>query len=214
MVNEQTALAAQESRVIPVFDRKAAHRHDANVTTASWLRWKVGLGYGDGQWRVKRARLLELMPAMSAAFTHAEISGGHVDAVVQRAVPGRVEAIAEHDETLTQLARDAEPRAVRVAVQRIVDVVDEDGSDDPPECNIEDLRQLHVHKGGFGRLGSIDGALSPVLTELLFRVRDLYSTPDPPDTPWQQQRTHSQIFHDALRDALTVAIDNHSSSAV
>ena len=179
-----------------------------------WLRWKVGLGYSDAQRRCKRARMLRHMPVMAAAFTDAEISAAHVDAITHRAVPQRLEQIAEHDETLTQLARDAQPQDVRVAVRRIVELVDPDGSENPPKCDIEDLRELKVRRAGFSKLGDISGATSPVLTELLFRIRDLYSTPDPPDTPWQQQRTPSQKFHDALRDALTVAIDNHANSKV
>ena len=214
IVNEQTALAAAESRVIPVFDAREAYRHDACVTTASWLRWKVGLGYADAQRRCKRARMLRHMPVMAAAFSDAEISAAHVDAVTHRAVPQRVEQIAEHDETLTQLARDAQPQDVRVAVKRIVEIVDPDGSENPPTCDIEDLRELRVRRSGFGKLGDISGATSPALTELLFRIRDLDSTPDPPDTPWQQQRTPAQKWHDALRDALTVAIDHHATSAV
>lgn len=214
VVNEQTALAAAESRVIPVFDGREAHRHDACVNTASWLRWKVGLGYADAQRRCKRARMLRHMPAMKAAFADAEISAAHVDAVTHRAVPQRVEQIAAHDETLTQLARDAQPQDVRVAVKRIVEIVDPDGSENPPKCEIEDLRELKVRRAAFGQLGDVSGATSPVLAELLFRARDLYSTPDPPDTPWQQQRTPAQKFHDALVDALTVAIDNHATSAI
>jgi hypothetical protein len=214
LVNEQTALAASESRLIPTFDSREAYRHDACITTTSWLRWKTGLGYSDAQRRWKRARLLRHLPMMAAAFDDAKISAQHVDAVVDRAVPARVERIAEHDATLTQLARDGEPRDVRVAVQRIVELVDPDGSESPTVCKDEDLRQLHVRRAGFAKLGAIEGATSIALTELLFRIRDLYSTPDPRDTPWQQQRTPSQKFHDALRDALTVAIDHHPTGGV
>ena len=99
VVNEQTALAAAESRVIPTFDSKAAFRHDANVTTPSWLRWKVGLGYADAQRRWKRAKMLRRLPVMAAAFDKADISTAHVDAVVHRAVPARLDRLAEHDET-------------------------------------------------------------------------------------------------------------------
>lgn len=214
MVNEQTALAAAESRVIPTFDKKAAHRHDACVTTASWLRWKVGLGYGDAHRRWKRARLLRRMPLMTAAFEAADVSTAHVDAAVHHATPARLERIAEHDATLTQLARDKEPREVRVAVQRIVELLDPDGSEDPPVCETEDLREVTLLGGGFSKLGQLGGSTTTELTELMLRARDLYSTPDPVDTPEHQQRTPGQKFHDALRDALLVSIQNHPNSEI
>jgi hypothetical protein len=214
LVTTQTRLAAEESRLVPTFTDRQAHREDACVTTASWLRWKTRIGYADAQRRCKRARLLRHMPLMAAAFATAEISTGHVDAVALRAVPQRLERLAEHDATLTELARNAQPLDVRRAVKRIVELVDPDGADDPPPCSNEDLRDFRIRGDRFGGLSDVEASVTPLLAELFHRARDLYSRPDPPDTPGQQRRTPGQIFHDALRDALCVAIDNHPNSAI
>jgi hypothetical protein len=114
---------------------------------------------------------------------------------------------------LTALACAAEPRDVAVAVQRIVDHVDPDGADDPPVCANDDLREVCV-RPGYDGLGHLEGATTAAVTELLLRTRDVYGTDDPPDTPVEQRRTGGQRFHDALRDALTVALDRHPGSVV
>ncbi|MDQ3537229.1 MAG: hypothetical protein M3415_00280, partial [Actinomycetota bacterium] len=67
---------------------------------------------------------------------------------------------------------------------------------------------------GYDGLGHLEGATTAAVTELLLRTRDVYGTDDPPDTPVEQRRTGGQRFHDALRDALTVALDRHPGSVV
>jgi hypothetical protein len=210
----QTRLTGQEARVLRTFDAREAYRADACVTAASWLRFRARLGHADAQRRCKRARVLRDMDGLRAALEAGEVSVDHVDAVVRRAIPQRLSTIVEHDATLTELARTAEPRHVAVAVARIVELADPDAADDPPpSCTREDLRGWSVRRG-FDGLGVVDAATSPVLTELLLRVRDVFSTPDPPDTPPEQRRTPAQRFHDAVLAALTTALDHDPGSAV
>lgn len=206
-------LAAQESRLLRDFEERNAYRRDACVSAKGWLRSKTTLGPGAAERRVKRARLLERMPALREAFEAGAVGVEHVDAVVYRATPSRTDAIAEHDSTLARLARTAEPRHVAVAVQRIVDQVDRDGADDPDPCEAEQLRGLSL-RDGFAGLEELSGTTTVVLAELLRRILLLYGEPDPADTPEAQRRTPSQRFHDALLAALVVALDNHPGATI
>ena len=213
LVELESRIAVTEARLVREFDRREAYRRDACVSTMGWLRLRTELSHAAAKRRVQRARLLERMPMLTDALAAGAVTTEHVDVIARRAIPARLERIAEHDETLTRLARDADPHQVKVAVKRIVEHVDPDGSDDPLACEAEDLREFRMHKGMHG-LGRVDATTTPLLTELLMRARDLYSVPDPPDTPLAKQRTPAQRWHDALVAALSVAVDNHPGCAV
>jgi hypothetical protein len=178
-------LTAQETRLIGAMNDRDAYRADACVSPWTWLRLKTTLGPGASKRRVNRARLLGRMPLLREAYERGEVRTEHVDAVVFRATPPRVGAIAEHDATLAALAATAEPRHVAVAVQRIVDQIDRDGADDPPPCASEDLRGLHL-RDGFSGLEELSGSTTALLGELLRNTWQAFDTDDPPDTPEEQ----------------------------
>ena len=206
-------LAAQEARLLGAFDARAAYRADACVSAKGWLRLKTKLGPGAINRRVQRARVLDCMPALRLSFEAGAVRVEHVDAIAFRAIPSRMDAIAEHDATLARLACTAEPKQVAIAVQRIVDQVDRDGADDPAPCETDDLRHLALHDGYSG-LENVTGSVTPLLGELFRQVNTVYGRPDPADTPTAQRRTAGQRFHDAVADALTVALDHHPGAAI
>ena len=213
LVADEASVAVHEARLLREFERREGYRRDACVSTMGWLRLHTELSHAAAKRRLQRARLLERMPLLSEALSTADVTTEHVDVIARRAIPARIDRLAEHDETLTRLACDADPHQVKVAVKRIVEHVDPDGSEDPPSCQVEDLREFRLRKGLHG-LGRVDATTTPLLTELLMRARDLYSTPDPPDTPPSKQRTPAQRWHDAMVAALSVAVDHHPGAAV
>ena len=207
----QRRAAAHEAASLRAFEERGAARQDACVNTAGWLRLHTTMGPGAAKKRVKRAYLLEDMAHVRSAFEDGDIATEQVDAIVYRAIPSRVDAIAEHDETLATLARNAEPREVAVAVQRIIDSVDRDGADDPQPCTNDDLRGIDV-ADGYAGLGAVHGATTTVLNELLARTFTVFDTPDPADTPPAQRRTASQRRHDALLMALATALERSGAT--
>ena len=149
---------------------------------------------------------------VGAAFEAGQVRVEHVDAILYRATPARLAAVAEHDATLTALAATAEPRHVAVAVQRIVDHIDADGTDDPKPCDAEHLRGLFL-RDGFAGLADLTGTTTTVLAELLRRTRDLYDQPDPADTPEDQRRSRSNASTTRCKPHCK-SIDNHPGAAV
>ena len=206
-------LTAQEARLIETFGGRRGFRQDACISTAGWLRLKTNLGPGPSKRRVSRCSLLQRMPALRQAFEAGDVRTEHVDAVQYRAVPRRMDAIAEHDEILMSLARRAEPRDVAVAVQRIVDAVDRDGSEDASPCDSEHLRGVTLRED-FAGLGDLSGATTPMLSEVMRRAIDVYDVPDPADTPDDQRRSWEQRCHDALQAALQASLDAHRGATV
>ena len=201
-------LSAQETRLVGEVDRRDAYRADACVSAVGWMKLHTTLGHGASKRRVNRAKLLARMPLLRAAYERGDAGTEHVDAIVFRATPARLDAIAACDEALTRVATTSGPKAVAVAVQRIVDHVDADGADDPQPCEAEDLRGLHLRQG-FAGLEELTGTTTAILSEVLRRIIQVYGTPDPADTPDAKRRTASQQFHDALLAALLVALDHH-----
>ncbi|MPZ71916.1 MAG: DUF222 domain-containing protein [Nitriliruptorales bacterium] len=209
----QRRIAAHQATTIRAFDQRDAARHDACVTTAGWLRLHTTMGPGAAKKRVKRAYLLQAMTHLRAAYEEGAVATEQVDAIVYRAIPSRAAAIAEHDDTLAQLARNAEPREVAVAVTRIIDTVDRDGTDNPPPCANDDLRGIDTF-GGYAGLSSVRGSTTTLLNELLARTFRVFDTPDPADTPVAQRRGATQRRHDALQAALATALDHHPGATI
>ena len=207
----QRRLAAQHARVLTAFDRRGAFRAEACVSAGGWLRHKTNLGPGAIKRRTQRAELLQRMPQVAAAFTEGAIAVEHVDAIAYRATARRMAAVADADATLAQLARDAEPRHVAVAVQRIVDAIDAEGEPEPSPCEVEQLRDLSLRDGIYGT-GDVTATTTPLLSELLRRTRDVFGPIDAADTPDEQRLTTGQRFHDALVRALSAALDAHPST--
>lgn len=207
----QRRLAAQQARVLTAFDRRDAYRADACVSTGGWLRHKTNLGPGPIKRRTARAELLQRMPQVAAAFAAGDIGAEHVDAIAYRSTARRMADIAEADATLAELARNAEPRHVAVAVQRIVDAVDADGEPDPKPCEVEQLRDISLRDGIYDT-GDLMGTTTPLLSELLRRTRDVFGPIDAADTPDEQRLTPGQRLHDALVRALSTALDAHPST--
>ena len=205
----QTRLAAEEARLLQQMEQREAYRHDACISAVGWLRYHAGLGLGDARRRVRRAQTLPHFPSLAKALDAGEITTSHVDAVAARTTPARRDDLTPFDDTLARLARDADPRDVATAVQRIIDQVDDDGSEDPPPCETEKLRDFGV-RDGFAGMGEAYGTLTPLLRELIRRVHEVYGTPDQPDQP----RTPGQRQHDSLQAALAAALSASPNARV
>jgi len=192
-------LVAQQVRTLGHVSRTGAHGLDGAVTLNAWYRHRTRVDVGEATRRMKVVARLDRFPALAEAFAAGNVTPAHVAAVTTAATPSRMDAMADHDDTLTALAVQAFPREVRIAVQRIADHVDADGSDaeELPECGPDPRRHLDVWAGVDG-LGEIRGTLDQVAAEYLLTALDALTVPDPPDTPATQRRTPGQRRADAL----------------
>jgi hypothetical protein len=199
---------------------------DGAVSCAAWLRARTRLENGPTTTLVTAARRLPQLPTLQAAFAEGAITYHHVTAVTRAAISRRMPAIALHEGTLVELARTRSPKQVRVALLRIRDVVDPDGTPDPhdpdPDVDLGDLDDDDETPGGptgderreleFSRtihgLWNLLGTLDFYTGELLATLLDAYMTADDPDTPEHLRRSASQRRHDALHAMLVALADS------
>ena len=211
LVAAQTAentLAAARTRLLAEAERRQAYAEDGAVTLASWYRGRARLDAGEATRRVHAARRLRALPELEAAFLAGEVTQAHVTAVTEACVPNRAAAVGEYEDILVQLARAAAPRDIRVAVGRIRDHVDPDGSDAQPldERGKDGRRHLDLSAGIDG-LGQLRGTLDQLDTEALMTVLDALDEPDPADTPSDRRRSPGQRRADALGRLAHLALD-------
>jgi hypothetical protein len=83
-------LAAAECRwllLVAEFDRREAWAHWGCVSASHWLGWKCGVEHRSAQEKVRVARALAALPAITAAFSKDELSYSQVQALTRVAEP-------------------------------------------------------------------------------------------------------------------------------
>lgn len=197
-------LQARLTDVVGEVDRRQAYVDDGAVSAQSWFRARVNCNPAEASRLVTASRRLRWLPWLAAAFSDGRVSLEHVTAITAAAVPQRRQAIEGLERSLVELAEHAQPRDVRVAVARIRDVEDGDGSDSEPlpDAGPDPRRSLSVRDSIDG-LGEVDATLGALTTEWLRTLLDAFDEPDPPETPTDERRTPGQRRHDAFHAMLT-----------
>jgi len=186
--------------VLDSVDRREAYSLDAAVTAASWLRHRTRMDHGQATRLSRAAVRLRQLPKLEAALAAGDISLAHVTAVTTAAVPRRMQAVIEVEETLVALARTAPPRDVAAAMRHVAGISDADGSDNPAELSgggPDERRHLDLWRGLDG-LWEIRGTLDPIAGETLATVLNALDLPDPAGTPAGQRRSPGQRRAEAL----------------
>ncbi len=211
-------LTAQQLRLVGAADRRGSFGIDGAVTMASWLRAASRLAAGESVRRVRAAQRLPRLALLGEALACGNVTAAHALAITDAAVPSRADAVAANEQTLVDLALAASPREVGVALRRIADCADADGSDPAPAGERggdgrDPRRELDV-RARFDGLGEVHGWLDQVDTELLLVLLDAYDTPDAPDAPFAQQRTPGQRRADAFGLLLRAVADAGAAPTV
>ncbi len=209
---------SQQLRLLEAVHRRGSYRLDGAINAAQWYRGATRLDAGEATRRVQAAYRLGSFPQLAEALACGNLTPAHAIAITRAAVPSRSDAIAEHEDTLVELALTMPPRVLGVALRRIADHTDPDGSDhpgppDPDRCGPDPRRELMV-RSNFDGLGEILGWLEQVDTELLLVLLDAYDQPDPPDTPPQRRRSLAQRRADAFSKLLRAVADAGTAPSV
>jgi len=192
-------LVGQQLRVLETVDRREAFAHHGALATTQWYRNRTRLTHGAAAGLVRAAQRLRRLPQLRTALEAGDIGYAHVAAIAKAASPRRMPALEALEVTLVELARHGTARDVTVAVRRIAEQVDRDGtdvdelSDDGPD----ERRELSLHRGIDG-LGELRATLDRLDCEALATLLDAWHEPDPPDTPPERRRTAGQRRADAF----------------
>ncbi len=74
-------------QLIAEFERREAWGHEGVKSCAHWLNWKCGISLGAAREKVRVAKALEQLPAVSACFSRGEFSFSKVRALTRVATP-------------------------------------------------------------------------------------------------------------------------------
>jgi hypothetical protein len=191
-------------RILGAIDARDAFMADGAVTTASWYRNRVRMLPTEAHTLVVAARRLRDLADLDHALAAGRVSLRHVTTITRAlTTDARTEAVRDHLPTLLALAAEADPRDLAIALRRITDEVDPDGSDaDPLPSGPQDpRRELHLTAMIDG-LWDLRGTLDTLTGEALAAFLDALNTLDAADTPPAERRRAPQRRHDALADLL------------
>ncbi|RKS75318.1 uncharacterized protein DUF222 [Motilibacter peucedani] len=189
-------LDALEAQTLTAVDVREAYRLDAAPNTAAWLRHHLRLDPRAARARLARARTLTELPGTATALASAEIEAAHVDALTRgRARVGTT--MEEAESTLLELARRSSADQLRLAVDRLVQVVDPDETATERAERQRAARHVNITPG-FDGTWSLSGLLDPADGVLVKAAFDAFSgrQPLPDGTP--DPRTKGQRTADAL----------------
>ncbi|RKS72448.1 uncharacterized protein DUF222 [Motilibacter peucedani] len=186
-------LDALEAQTLTAVEAREAYRLDAAPTTAAWLRYHLRLDPRAARTRLARARTLAELPGTATALASAEIEAGHVDALTRGRARVGTPTMAAAEDTLLGLARTSSPDQLRLAVDRLVQVVDPDETATARAERQRALRHLNITPG-FDGTWTLSGLLDPADGALVKAAFDacsrLQALPDgSPDPRTKGQRT-------------------------
>src|SRR5687767_1831320 len=128
---------------VACFDTRNLADDDACRTSAVWLRAYARCSDHTASGLVKRARLLQDLPALAEAAGRGEVSAEHVDRISELAKQIGVEAVAPADQILADAAATVNVAELKQLCQRIRDHVDPDG---PQPMEAFERRELTLSK--------------------------------------------------------------------
>lgn len=199
---------AQLTRIIGAAHHRDAATQDGMVSTAHWLRHRLGLDHADATLRVRTATRLADLDQLRTAAQAGAIPRRRLEQLIRAAVPGRLHAIRAVEDALTHLAVAGTSHDLARALTHLRDTVDPDHHDtttDPDPASDatpgDPRREVHASTT-FDGLVKLDATLDQLTGEKLLTLLDTLETPDPADTPLHQRRSPAQRRHDALADAL------------
>ena len=216
VASEQTVDVAQLRRVIDrleyvwlrsVRDAERNAEWSADfASTCAWLREQCNVSPGYARASVNLARRLEALPATAEAFAAGEISRPHAEVIGRAATPARIDAVAEVEAPLVEIARKVAPPQLRQVVERVTDALD--GGGGAPRANEQfDRRSLHLSRT-FDGMVAIDGLLDPEQGE---RVLAAVGAVVEKNRAPADQRSKRQLRADAFVDLVEVGAAHHAT---
>jgi hypothetical protein len=188
------ATEAERARCLAEVERRGLHARDGQLSAATWLAARHGMGQAAAEGRVRMARALEEMPRVAEALSRGEISTAAADALV-RAREAGPEAFAGSEKVLVESARSLPHRELRASLDRWRQQVDAEAAD-REEAARHARRRFTPFVGPDGMVRA-EGELDPengqyVITALRAKV-DAWAR-----TAAEDERTPAQRRADAL----------------
>ncbi|HKF74693.1 MAG TPA: DUF222 domain-containing protein, partial [Candidatus Dormibacteraeota bacterium] len=121
------ALESEFTRAVGALDRSGAYREDGALSPTAWLRYQCRLAPGLGSEHVRVARRLADLPETARAFSAGEVGFAHAAILTRTVDEVGLDAALEAQPSLLAVARDHDPRRLRMAARVLRHCVDQDG---------------------------------------------------------------------------------------
>ncbi len=156
-----------QALLLGIFTRGNGARADGATDAAAWLAAKTKTSGRDASRAVKRAKVIEALPALGDALSAGEISAAHVDAVAG-IVPAALLAKAG---SLVAAAKSSTPEELERKAQRLV--IDNDGDGGAARAErLRARRQVRFFNMDSG-MRALFGEWEPTATDSIERAVDL-----------------------------------------
>ncbi|UPK75564.1 HNH endonuclease [Nocardioidaceae bacterium SCSIO 66511] len=152
-----------------------AHKSDGASTVAGWARQELRMGLGESRRHTKAGQTLKTLPKVAAALDAGQIRGTHVDEFTVGVTKVGADIMSDLQDVLVPLARNCEPRDLRVAINELNDIVNCEERDKAYQRGMN-KRDIRVDKCGDGFY--VSGMLDPVTGAKFARWAKTVSMPE------------------------------------
>ncbi|HKF75140.1 MAG TPA: DUF222 domain-containing protein, partial [Candidatus Dormibacteraeota bacterium] len=121
------ALESEFTRAVGALDRSGTYREDGALSPTAWLRYHCRLAPGLGSEHVRVARRLADLPETARAFSAGEVGFAQAAILTRTVDEVGLDAALEAQPSLLAVARDHDPRRLRMAARVLRHCVDQDG---------------------------------------------------------------------------------------
>jgi hypothetical protein len=193
LVRLQAVVQAALVEQVAAFDARAGARYDGQTSTQAWLRARLRLG-GQAAQLLQVARQLGRLPQLAKAFAAGEITLEHAAAVAQLVAQVGVQAVADYESILLDLARQVPPGKLRIACGHLRQLLPAQAGDDETarQWRSRHLTAARTVDGAVHLQGLLDAANGEVVLAALGAAM-----PAPDEG---EQRSAAQRRADALVD--------------
>jgi hypothetical protein len=179
---------AELIRRLAAFDARGAAGSDGSVSTAAWLRTRLGMSAAESSDRVRTARALRRLPRTAAEFSAGSLSYRHAALIAATVDDLDDDRVAAADTMLAGWATELDVGRLRRLASRFLEIVEPDRA--LAEANSTHARRrLHMSQtldGGYRVDGSLDAEAGSILAAALVPLA-VRSGSDDTRTPAQRR---------------------------
>ncbi len=185
------------------FDADGRWADEGATSMVAWLRHRAGQTAREAGWIVRAGKLMRRLPALAAAWSSGEVSGGQLRAVAANVKPNTVEVLAEQLDGVLRTVRGLSVGATARVMQHWARCAEALVDGDPPaeERGLQLTTELDGGVEVAGRLGREGGAVVTAAVRLA----------ESPDVDGEPPRTLSERRADALVDVCRWYLDHQGA---
>ena len=181
MLKARERLDAEIVRTMAQWKRMRGWEADGALSPVAWLTHRAPVGASEARRLVKTARVVDDAPLLGEALADGVTTTAHINALAGVMSDRRRIVLPDHEQVLTEQARELSIRDFVVLVRRWAAIADDYLAGDTHDEH-QPRNRLHASVTMDGWV-DINGRLEPVAGAELLTTLDYLAPPDPKDAP-------------------------------